>query len=296
MVSINCTTFNQESYIRQCLDGFVMQRTKFRFEAVVHDDASTDKTATIIKEYAERYPDIIRPIYETENQYSKHDGSLLRIMNEACKGKYIALCEGDDYWTDPYKLQKQVDFMEQHEDFSMCFHSAKVLNENKTVQYIDCEHLQEKEYFTKDIFPQWIIPTASVLCKREVLLRPIRKREMLLYGDISIFLSAADMGRLWGMEDQMSVYRIHSNGVTQTESVDYRKWLRHEKCLRMNFPKINRSMINNHISGYYYSLAKNDKRVSQQLLDYINSFFNSPKYFIGKVLKGIRRKLSGSQC
>lgn len=119
MVSIMCITYNHEPYIRQCLEGFVMQKTNFRFEAIVHDDASTDGTAAIIREYAEKYPDIIKPIYETENQYSKHDGSLRRIMDEACKGKYIALCEGDDYWTDPQKLQIQVDFMENHQIFSM---------------------------------------------------------------------------------------------------------------------------------------------------------------------------------
>lgn len=105
MVSIQCTAYNHEPYIRQCLEGFVMQKTNFRFEAIVHDDASIDGTADIIREYAEKYPDIIKPIYETENQYSKHDGSLRQIMDEACIGKYIAACKGDDYWTDPLKYK-----------------------------------------------------------------------------------------------------------------------------------------------------------------------------------------------
>lgn len=126
MVSIRCTAYNHEKYIRDALEGFVMQKTNFRFEAIVHDDASTDGTAAIIREYAEKYPDIIKPIYETENQYSKHDGSLTKIMNEACKGKYIALCEGDDYWIEPYKLQKQVDFLESSPDYSMCWTDAFV--------------------------------------------------------------------------------------------------------------------------------------------------------------------------
>lgn len=87
-------------------------KTNFQFIAIIHDDASTDGTADIIREYAEKYPDIIKPIYEQENQYSKQDGSLRRIINEAIPVdiKYIAMCEGDDYWIDPYKLQKQVDF------------------------------------------------------------------------------------------------------------------------------------------------------------------------------------------
>ena len=94
IVTIRGIPYNHEPYIRQAIEGFVMQKTDFRFEAIVHDDASTDKTAEIIKEYAEKYPDIIKPIYETENQYSKHDGSLRRIMNNATRGKYVAFCEG----------------------------------------------------------------------------------------------------------------------------------------------------------------------------------------------------------
>ena len=119
LVTIRCITYNHEPYIRQCLEGFVMQKTNFPFEAIVHDDASTDGTAAIIREYAEKYPDIIKPIYETENQYSKHDGSLQRIMNAHIRGKYVAICEGDDYWIDPLKLQKQVDFLENHPEYTL---------------------------------------------------------------------------------------------------------------------------------------------------------------------------------
>ena len=125
MVSIRCITYNHAPYIRQCLEGFVMQKTNFRFQAVVHDDASTDGTTEIVREYAEKYPDIIVPMYEEENRWSKHDGTLLTCMLPYLKGKYIAECEGDDYWTDPLKLQKQVDFMESHEDYSICIHNAK---------------------------------------------------------------------------------------------------------------------------------------------------------------------------
>ena len=124
MVTIRCAVYNHEQYIRKCLEGFVMQKTNFKFEAIVHDDVSTDGSVAIIKEYAEKYPDIIKPIFEKENQYSKHDGSLGRIMDENSHGKYIAFCEGDDYWTDPLKLQKQIDFLESHPDYSLCFHNA----------------------------------------------------------------------------------------------------------------------------------------------------------------------------
>ena len=104
LVSICSITYNHAPYIRQCLDGFLMQKTNFKYEIIIHDDASTDGTAEIIKEYAERYPDLITPVFQTENQYSKGlRGFFAKFVFPHAKGKYIALCEGDDYWIDPYK-------------------------------------------------------------------------------------------------------------------------------------------------------------------------------------------------
>ena len=124
LVAIHCFVYNHEPYLRDCLEGFVMQQTNFTFVAIVHDDASTDGSAAIIREYEEKYPHIFKPIYETENQYSKRDGSIDRIMNEAIEAtgaKYVAMCEGDDYWTDPYKLQKQVSYMEEHPECALVY-------------------------------------------------------------------------------------------------------------------------------------------------------------------------------
>ena len=131
MVSIHCLAYNHEPYIRECLDGFIMQKADFRFEAIVHDDASTDGTADIIKEYAEKYPEIIKPIFEIENQYSKSDGAISKIMREHTHGKYIAICEGDDYWIDPYKLHKQVSFLEENPDYGMAYSKAYFRNGDK---------------------------------------------------------------------------------------------------------------------------------------------------------------------
>ena len=110
LVTVKCTVYNHEPYLRQCLDGFVMQKTNFAFEVLVHDDASTDGSKAIIEEYAERYPNIIKPMYETVNQYQIGGFyRIIQLMNKYVQGKYIAICEGDDYWIDPLKLQKQVD-------------------------------------------------------------------------------------------------------------------------------------------------------------------------------------------
>lgn len=129
MVSIVCDVYNHEPYLRDCLEGLVMQKTDFLFEILIHDDASTDKSAEIIREYMNKYPSLFKPIFQKENQYSKGVGIWCEIQFPRARGRYIAVCEGDDYWTDPLKLQKQVDFMEAHPDFSVCFHPVMVLNQ-----------------------------------------------------------------------------------------------------------------------------------------------------------------------
>jgi glycosyltransferase involved in cell wall biosynthesis len=157
MVSIRCTTYNHESYIRQAIDGFLMQETTFPFEVVIHDDASTDRTADIIREYEVKYPRIIKPIYEIENQYSKRDGSLAKIVDAACVGKYIALCEGDDFWTDAKKLQKQVDFLENNPDYGMCYTNFNVyLERNKSLQK-SCFSNQPQKYTSEYDLKKWIV-------------------------------------------------------------------------------------------------------------------------------------------
>ena len=127
LVSIITVTYNHKNYIRECLDSFLMQKTNFKFEILIHDDASNDGTTEIIKEYEQKYPDIIKPIYETENQFSKGISISRRYNFPRVKGKYVAVCEGDDYWTDSYKLQKQVDFLEANPDYSICFHPVRVI-------------------------------------------------------------------------------------------------------------------------------------------------------------------------
>jgi glycosyltransferase involved in cell wall biosynthesis len=130
LVSICCTTYNHQAFIGDAIESFLAQKTNFTIELVIHDDASTDGTADIIRAYEKKYPNLIKPIYQTENQHSK-GLKISSLNNKMAKGKYLAICEGDDYWVDPYKLQKQVDYMETHPECSLCVHAAFVVLQNK---------------------------------------------------------------------------------------------------------------------------------------------------------------------
>ena len=208
IVSIKCLVYNHEPYLRQCLNGFVMQKTNFRFEAIVHDDASTDKSADIIREYAEKYPDIIKPVYETENQYSKHDGSLSRIMNSHLRGKYVAMCEGDDYWTDPLKLQKQVDFLEAHPDYGMVHSHAKIYN--VTLERFEPSILGRGNNTFLSELCQNDIATLTVCIRKDLLLTYSHEIEPYSHewkmGDYPLWLWAAANMNVGFLEDITAVY------------------------------------------------------------------------------------------
>jgi len=155
LVSIITITYNQAPYIRECLDSLLMQKTNFPFKMIVHDDASTDGTAEIVREYAEKYPHIIIPIFQTENQWSKKSGAgLASFVWPKARGKYIAFCEGDDFWTDTNKLQFQVDFLEEHPEFMGASHNVNYLNDPDNEVNMDREfygEMRDSTYTLKDV-------------------------------------------------------------------------------------------------------------------------------------------------
>lgn len=292
LVSIRCITYNHEKYIRDALEGFVMQKTNFKFEAIVHDDASTDNTAAIIQEYAEKYPDIIKPIFEKENQYSKHDGSLTRILNEACKGKYIAFCEGDDYWTDPYKLQKQVDFLESHPDYMMCFTRAKVIYETNYNTKFHFDKTENRDYSATELLETWIIPTASNVYRKEIYTYKIKGEQRFISGDIKLYLNAASMGKVRGMSDYTSVYRVHENGVSRDPKYFLKRLQKYPDqyiCILENYPNIDKKIIKRYIYNYSIELYKTRNNKIDKIKDLIKLFKYCPLktvkwiYFLTKI-------------
>lgn len=222
LVSIRCLTYNHEPFIRQCLEGFIMQKTNFKFEAIIHDDASTDNSAIIIKEYASKYPDIIKPILETENQYSKHDGSLSRIMNAAVasNAKYIAYCEGDDFWTDPYKLQKQVDILEANPKVTMVYTGFQTINDQGQIiirpAYEKFPQYSKTGYLFKELLQNNFIMTLTVCIRKECLFSDIIQQAPSRL-DHNLFLGAASMGDLYYLPEKTGCYRQTTTGATATQ-------------------------------------------------------------------------------
>jgi glycosyltransferase involved in cell wall biosynthesis len=210
LISICCQTYNHEKFIALCLDGFVMQKTNFRFEILVHEDASTDNTALIIKEYESKYPDMFRCVYQTTNQFAIQN-TLTNILLPMSKGKYIALCEGDDYWTDPYKLQKQVDFLEANPDMTLCAHNASI-SENNTIRKGDFVVEQFTVVTKKELISHNPIMTASVVFRSNIIDIPKWLGETP-YGDYALYFLAIMKGGIGILPDDMCVYRKHHGGV-----------------------------------------------------------------------------------
>lgn len=223
LVVIRCMTYNQAAYIRDTLEGFVNQKTTFPFIAIIHDDASNDQTVEIIQEYADKYPNIIMPIFESENQYSKHDGSLRRIMNKACEStgaKYMAMCEGDDYWIDSLKLQKQIDFLETHTSYSMCYSQVKIFFQNKPQK----TKLLGRTYegYASLLCNKYMIPTATIILRSACLTNEYEQirnsHPKWKMGDLPLSLYLAGKGKIHMIKEPLAAYRVLNNSASHFNS------------------------------------------------------------------------------
>ena len=251
LVSIKCMTFNHEKYIAQCIEGFLIQKTNFPFEILIHDDCSTDKTESIVREYEKRFPKIIKGLYETENQWQKGCGAHHTKIDAAIKGKYIAICEGDDYWIDENKLQMQVDFLENNPEYGMCYTKAK-------------QYIQSKQKFNKksvgdafDGFEDLLkngnrIPTLTTVYRKDLLDKYQKEiqpsTQCWLMGDYPMWLYFAHESKIKFFDKDTAVYRVLENSASH--SIDVEKQFRFEK----NVNEI-QSFFSNLYSMHYESLS-----------------------------------------
>jgi len=223
LVSVSCATYNHEKYIRETLEGFLMQRTQFRFEILINDDASTDNTANIIREYEAKYPDLIFPLYQNENQYSKGIVISPTYNWPRARGKYIALCEGDDYWTDSYKLQKQVDFLEANPEYVFTFHDAVILNQKTGEKRLRIGDRQiDNTVDLKSLIIQNNIPTASIVFRNFLDYTQLPDWiGKISKGDYGLCVLLAEEGPGKYLPEAMSVYRVHEGGIWSSKGFEF---------------------------------------------------------------------------
>jgi glycosyltransferase involved in cell wall biosynthesis len=278
LVSIACVTYNHENFIRQALDGFIMQKTDFPFEVLINDDASTDNTAEIIREYEKKFPEIIKATYQTENQFSKGVSVSENFLFPKIKGKYVAFCEGDDYWTDPFKLHKQVAFLESHPECSICFHPVKVVYSNDLEESKIYPTSKIRFYKTilslNDLVQHNFIQTNSVMYrwrfnnKKSLDILP----HNILPRDYYIHLLHAEKGYIGYIDEIMGVYRRHSGGLW---------WLTHNNMIehhrKYGFQELNFfCCIDQHFNYQYTKIFT--KNASIIASDMIKAFSISKEY------------------
>ena len=225
LVSISCITYNHCKYIKDAIEGFLMQRTNFPIEILIHDDASTDGTTDIIREYEQKYPDIIKPIYEKENQWNKgRRGSLVFNVPRA-KGKYIAFCEGDDYWTDPYKLQKQVDFLEENPEYGMVHTDANyyytenglLINNYHKYKNINCFSGNVYDLLIKSEYP---IITCTVVIRTEYYKELLNNPNHFLMADTLIWLEIAYRTKIKYLDESTAVRNMLKESASNSKDIN----------------------------------------------------------------------------
>ena len=212
LVSVYCMTYNQEKTVAQAIESVISQKTDFAFELIIHDDASTDSTADIIKEYARRYPDIVRPVLQTENRYREHN-IIYEYMHPISKGRFIALCEGDDYWSDPEKLSIQTRIMLDNPDCTLSFHAVNQLAADGTVSAF--RPLKKSGEVPAQLIVKrggMFCPTVSLMFRRDILDSWPDFRAAADVYDYPLQVLAAASGKVIYTDRIMGVYRFASEG------------------------------------------------------------------------------------
>jgi glycosyltransferase involved in cell wall biosynthesis len=232
-LSVCVPAYNHEHYIGQMLDGALMQKTTFDFEIVVGDDASTDATQQVIRDYIASYPGRIRAFLHTENQGPSSPREFAGRNNvlgllKACNGEYVAMCEGDDYWTDPFKLQKQVDFLDAHVDYAITHHNAKVIYEDGSSDHLFNKAEQQLVSTLEDVLTdKWFMATGSWVYRNYFLTEPFADwHSLAAAGDWALLIQLASRGKVRYLPETMGVYRKHDAGLSNVHASTNRWFLR----------------------------------------------------------------------
>lgn len=222
LVSILCMTYNHEDNVAKTLDGFLMQETDFPFAIWIHDDASTDDTQAILLEYQSRHPDQIRLTLQSENQFALGVKPLLKYVLPHVHSKYISFCEGDDFWTDKSKLQRQVDVLERRPNLSLCAHDVDLTFEHGVRPQSNFYTKPKEGNFEFSFLEELTSPffsSASILIKTADFKRlpPAKGRASVVSGDLRLFLFLLSLGNGYYIDRPMARKRKNPGGITQSD-------------------------------------------------------------------------------
>lgn len=214
VVSVVCVTYNHADFIQDCLDGILMQETTFPVEIIVHDDASTDGTAACLKQYADAHPALFRLILQDENQFSKNVRPT-PIAIAAAKGEFVAFCDGDDYWTEAHKLQRQVQHLRDWPQANLCFHRMRILAKNSDPSHnrLLPEFDLKPTYTIEDLMRVNFMPNSSVVARRQAIAVTPDWFPNILMNDWPRWILACEGACAAALDEVMGVYRRHEGGI-----------------------------------------------------------------------------------
>ena len=209
-VSVIMVTYNHEKFVAQAIESVLMQETGFPVELVIGEDCSTDKTREIVQHYQQRYPNAVRTVLSTVNVGPNRNFAGVWF---SCRSKYIAVVEGDDYWTNPTKLQKQVDFMDAHPECSMSFHNALISENNNPDEWIEYVPSHRRRTLRlEDVLTEYCIPSCSRMYRNGLIRSFIPGFENIIGLDWTITVQYAELGEIGCLDETMGVYRRHDGG------------------------------------------------------------------------------------
>lgn len=254
LVSVFMVTYNHEKYLSEAIESVLMQKTNFSYQLIIGEDCSSDGTREIVRRYAEEHPTLIKAIFNPQNL---GPGRNADTVFKECTGKYVAMCEGDDYWTDPHKLQKQVDFLEDNPDFAICFHNMQIVYEgNPHLNRIS--NTRQKEITTINNLARGnYIHTASCIFRNNLYEIPDWFHQCPV-GDYPLHLLNAQYGKIKFIDEIMGVYRVHKGGIWENKDSSYRvaKWIEMLEIIRYKFNKEINNILNNSLCNYSFTLAR----------------------------------------
>lgn len=289
MVSVCVMSYNLEKYIAEALDSILMQKVNFKYNIVVGDDCSTDKTRQILQKYLKKYPDTFTLLL--------HEKNLGIVANfaatlKACHGKYIALLDGDDYWTDPLKLQKQVDFLESNKEYSMVFHDIELHDQTPNGVIVKPFNLEKnnREYTYDEITNTWLVGTCSVLCINNEQYRYIENNLWFPVQALQLYLCCASKGKIYYLSETMSVYRrLLSGSMNSKEFADigiHLTFIKYYQTLYNDFNHLLSEETINRQCANHYLFAARKSRKNKNKEDYIKylalAMTHDPQYIYEK--------------